>query len=46
MGPGNWVQRMTERKDVWTINRDCATAVMVMLFAEMGNSRGRMLWGL
>lgn len=40
MGLGNWAQRMTERKDTWTMSRDGATAVMVMLFAEMGNGRG------
>lgn len=41
MGLGNWAQRMSERKDTWTMSRDGATAVMsVMLFAEMGNGRG------
>lgn len=40
MGLGNWAQRMSERKDMWTMSRDGVTAVMVMLFAEMGNGRG------
>lgn len=31
---------MSERKDMWTMSRDGATAVMVMLLAEMGNGRG------
>lgn len=42
MGLGNWAQRMSERKDMWTMSRDGATAVMVMvmLFAKMENGRG------